>query len=200
MRIYGVSLGEGNMKVGDVFTFSLPSKTTCPGASPWCLKHCYAYRYEQFRPGCQKAYGENLALTQNPQEFVRTMVGVLPRIMSAFRIHVSGDFYSTSYVEAWTEICRAFPQTLFWGYTRSWAIPELQDALQGLRALPNVQFFASIDPDMPLPPREWRRAFVLDDPRAMGMLCAFQTEEQKQCLVCGYCLRRRHGDVIFKVH
>jgi len=200
MRIYGVSLGEGNMKVGDVFTFSLPSKTTCPGASPWCLKHCYAHRYEQFRPGCQKAYGENLALTQDPQEFVRTMIGVLPRIMNAFRIHVSGDFYAAPYAEAWTEICRAFPQTLFWGYTRSWRVPEIQPALEGLRALSNVQIFASVDADMPLPPRDWRRAFVLDDPRAMGMLCAFQTEEQRQCLVCGYCLRRKHGDVIFRVH
>lgn len=200
MRIYGVSLGEGNMKVGDVFTFSLPSKTTCPGASIWCLKHCYAHRYEQFRPGCRKAYGENLALTQDPKEFVRTMTGILPRIMPAFRIHVSGDFYSAPYAEAWTEICRAFPQTLFWGYTRSWQVPELQGPLHGLRNLANVQIFASVDPDMPLPPEGWRRAFVLSDSRARGMLCAFQTEEQRQCLVCGYCLKRRRGDVIFKVH
>ena len=42
MRLFGVSLGEGNAKVGDVYTFSLPSHATCPGASPWCLEHCYA--------------------------------------------------------------------------------------------------------------------------------------------------------------
>ena len=200
MRIYGVSLGEGNMKVGDVFTFSLPSKTTCPGASPWCLKHCYAYRYEQFRPGCQKAYGENLALTRDPKEFVRTMTGVLPRIMPAFRIHVSGDFDRPEYVAAWVRICGAFPDTSFWAYTRSWSAERLRPSLEELRGLRNVQVFASTDPTMPLPPPGWRRAFIESDPRAMGMLCAFQTEEQRQCLVCGYCLRRKHGDVIFKVH
>ena len=97
MQIYGVSLGEGNLKVGNVFTFSLPSNTTCPGASPWCLKHCYAFRYEQIRPGCRQAYERNEALTRDPEKFAQTMIGILPRIMPAFRIHVSGDFYSQPY-------------------------------------------------------------------------------------------------------
>ena len=73
MKLLGVSFGEGNMKVGEVFSFSLPSKVTCPGASPWCLKHCYAYRYERLRPSCQKAYKRNLALTKNPDTFVKTI-------------------------------------------------------------------------------------------------------------------------------
>ena len=38
MQLLGVSFGEGNDKLGAVFTFSLPSKITCPvqvyGAEP----------------------------------------------------------------------------------------------------------------------------------------------------------------------
>ena len=200
MRLYGISLGEGNAKVGDAFTFSLPSKTTCPGASPWCLKRCYAHRYEQRRPKCRKAYAGNLTMTEDPEEFARKMIGVLPRIMKTFRIHVSGDFHSADYVRAWTRICRAFPQTRFWGYTRSWAVPHLAKDLAELRDLDNIQLFASTDPDMPLPPKGWRRAFVQTDSRAAGILCSAQTQDKGNCQECGYCVRRRKGDVVFKVH
>jgi len=31
MHLFGLSLGEGNRKIGDVFSFSLPSGITCPG-------------------------------------------------------------------------------------------------------------------------------------------------------------------------
>ena len=40
-------LSMGNTKVGRVWTFSLPSFVTCPGASAWCRQHCYAARFEQ---------------------------------------------------------------------------------------------------------------------------------------------------------
>ena len=200
MRLFGISLGEGNMKVGEVFTFSLPSKTTCPGATAWCLTHCYAWRYEQIRPACQKAYQSNLALATDTERFQRTMIGVLPRIMPSFRLHVSGDFFNADYCSAWFEICKAFPQTRFWGYTRSWAAAELREALKRLRDLPNMQLFASVDPTMPLPPEGWRVAFVLTDPRARGMLCNSQAGEENSCLACGYCFERDKGNVIFKVH
>jgi len=200
MRLFGVSLGEGNIKIGEVFNFSLPSITTCPGASSWCLKYCYAHRYERLRPRCRKAYRRNLALAQKTETFVRTMIGVLPRIMPSFRVHVSGDFFSGSYVEAWMRICLEFPQSRFWAYTRSWTIAELRPSLDRLRALGNVNLFASTDQTMPLPPEGWRVAFVDTDPRAHGVLCSKQTEEDDSCLACGYCFREQAGNVIFRVH
>lgn len=200
MKLFGVSLGEGNPKVGEVLTFSLPSKKTCPGASLWCLKHCYANRYEQRRPNCQAAYLENLNLANNIEEFKKVMTGVLPRIIPYFRIHVSGDFFSEEYIKAWTEICKAFPQTIFWSYTRSWTIPELRSALDELKSLPNVQLFASVDIVMPLPTEDWRIAFTDIDPRANGIICNTQNGEENSCVNCGYCFRQSKGNVIFKVH
>jgi len=200
MRLFGVSLGDGNTKIGDVYTFSLPARTTCPGASPWCLKHCYAHRYEQLRPVCRRAYQRNLALAQRPSEFVRLLTGVLPRILPCMRIHVSGDFHNVRYCESWRHICAAFPQTSFWAYTRSWSVPALYPALNQLRALPNVELLASTDPTMPLPPKGWRTAFIETDARATGMLCKEQTQQQETCLACGYCFRNSKGDVTFKVH
>jgi hypothetical protein len=43
-------------------------------------------------------------------------------------------------------------------------VPELLPALEELRALPNVQMFASMDPSTEeLPPIGWRRAWIMRD-------------------------------------
>lgn len=39
------------------------------------------------------------------------------------RIHASGDFKTVEYIEAWKEIVKAFPKTVFWSYTKN-AIAE----------------------------------------------------------------------------
>ncbi|MFC1601660.1 hypothetical protein ACFL34_04860 [Candidatus Sumerlaeota bacterium] len=200
MKLFGVSIGEENAKLGGVFNFSLPSHKTCPGASPWCLTHCYARRLEQLRPTCRRAYEANLTLAQDQQEFRRVMIGVLPRILECFRIHVSGDFFDAQYVRCWTEVCAAFPRTRFWAYTRSWAVPELSNALAELRDAPNVQLIASTDRDMALPSAGWRVAFVRGDPRADGRPCSAQTGRHESCLACGYCFRQDAGNVVFTVH
>ena len=200
MRFLGVSFGIGNKKVGEVFNFSLPSKTSCPGASVWCLKHCYAHRYEKRRPTCKAAYEHNLALTQDIEKFTETMIGIVPRILPCFRIHISGDFYSKPYIEAWKHICESFPQTQFWAYTRSWNVPELVEPLVRLRDLRNVQLFASTDPTMPLPPKGWRIAFLNNDARAKGLACPQQEGALESCLSCGYCFRKKRGHVVFKIH
>ena len=193
-------LSLGNQKVGKVWTFSLPSFVTCPGASPWCREHCYARRLELFRTNCRKAYLRNLALSLDPDRLVEKVLESLPEDAEHMRIHVGGDFYSREYIQSFIRICEARPTTQFWSYTRSWTLPELLPALERLRALNNVQLFASVDTDMPLPPKGWRVAFIEDDPRATGLVCPHQQGLLPSCLACGYCLRSRPGNVVFKVH
>lgn len=200
MKLLGVSFGEGNKKLGSVFTFSLPSKITCPGSSPWCQKKCYGTRYERRRVTCRNAYERNLTLSKMPKNFSDLMVGVIPRIITSFRIHVSGDFYCPEYVRSWIKICNSFPQIKFWAYTRSWNVKQLLKELEKLRELPNVQLFASTDPTMPLPPKGWRTAFINDDSRAKGILCPAQINKETTCLKCGHCFKQTEGNVVFKVH
>ena len=125
MHLFGITFGEGNSKIGDIFNFSLPSIKTCVGKSTWCEKHCNMAKFEQFRPNCLQAYRRNFVLAKQTEKFRETVIGILPRILPAFRIHVSGDFWSKEYIQSWIRICKAFPQTRFWGYTRSWMIQEL---------------------------------------------------------------------------
>jgi len=191
---------QGNRKVGRVWTFSLPSLVTCPGASAWCRQHCYARRFEQLRPNCQRAYIRNLALSLEPDRFVAHVLESLPENAPLVRIHVGGDYYSPEYCASWFRVCEARPATLFWAYTRSWLSAVLLPRLEQLQALPNLMLFASTDPDMPLPPANWRIAFIESDPRASGLPCRHQQGQVNSCLECGYCFREREGNVVFKVH
>ncbi len=200
MQLLGVSFGNGNEKMGNIFSFSLPGKITCPGASEWCLKKCYGYRYEIRRPKCRKAYLLNLLLTKKSEEFTRLMIGIIPRIIPSFRIHVSGDFYSVEYIQCWTKICEQFPTTKFWSYTRSWNVEALLPHLDKLRSLDNVQLFASIDHTMLSQPEGWRIAFIKGDERASGIICPAQINDNISCDNCGYCFNKNDGNVIFKIH
>jgi hypothetical protein len=193
-------LARGNRKVGQVWTFSLPSFVTCPGASAWCRQYCYAARFERLRPNCRLAYVRNLALSLEPERFVPEVLGGLPKDAPLVRVHVGGDFYSSEYARSWIEVCRERPDTQFWGYTRSWNIRLLKPTLEHLRQQSNLQLFASTDPDMPVPPENWRAAFIEIDPRASGVPCRHQHGEVDSCLECGYCFHESAGNVVFKVH
>jgi len=190
----------GNKKVGRVWTFSLPSLLTCPGASAWCREHCYARRMEKFRPNCRQAYLRNFMIAENSRQFVQHALQSLPEDAPLVRIHVGGDFYSQDYIGEWEAICKARPDVKFWAYTRSWNIPSLSSTLEELREQPNIQLFASTDYTMPLPPEGWRVAFIENDPRANGMPCKEQQEEAASCLTCGYCFRKKTGNVVLKIH
>ena len=193
-------VSTGNVKVGRVWTFSLPSFVTCPGASFWCRRHCYAWRLERLRPTCRRAYIRNLALSLEPDRFVEEVLRTLPEDAPFVRVHVGGDWYSVEYARSWLTICQARPDTRFWCYTRSWAAPTLRPALEQLRALNNMQMLGSVDLDMPLPPQGWRTAFLDIDHRANGLPCRHQQGQGESCLECGYCFRTDTGNVVFKVH
>jgi hypothetical protein len=200
MNLIQPALGRGNIKVGPIPTFSLPSRFTCPGATSWCLSHCYAWRFERIWPNCRTAYARNLVLSWNTRRFVRAMLDRISEDLPALRIHVSGDFYSEPYALAVWHIAAKRPLTRFWGYSRSWTIPTLLPALERVRALSNFQLFASVDPNMPDPPAGWRVAYLEIDPRANGLPCLHQYGSAASCFECRYCLRPGKGNVVFKVH
>lgn len=193
-------VGSGNTKLGPIPNFSLPSRSSCPGASSWCLNHCYAWRFERMRPNCRRAYARNLALSGNVRQFIKAMLRRIPVDLPALRIHVSGDFYDARYCLGWLAIAKRRPQTQFWAYTRSWTIPAMMPALERLRALPNVSLFASLDPEMPDPPVGWRTAYLENDPRASGLPCPHQFSGVASCHECRYCFRAGKGNVIFRIH
>ena len=209
-----VADGRDNKKLGaGVYSFAtlpgLPADGgTCPGATTWCKSACYAVSMDSngSRPNVHNRWAENT-------DAVRAGgMPAIPRSAKYFRIHVSGDFYSTVYIEQWRELCASRPDVKFWAYTRSWRSPRLLPRLEKLRALPNVQLFASTDPSVhKAPPPGWRVASVasvqlgLQDDRqyasqATGLQCPEQVGKAASCADCGYCFKGKKGNVLFLVH
>lgn len=224
--------GSGNLKIGlNVFTYSrLPGHTadpalgtlpngqkwfygTCPGATEECQAICYAARPVTENGPVFEMWKRNSVTEEVPTE--------LPPGCTLLRLHISGDFTTTEYIDGWTSLIARYPSVRVWAYTRSWRVPELLPALERLRALPNVQLFASMDKSTPeLPPAGWRRAWIEGDPRAslphpysrdhflidreiddaISYVCPEETGRQPDCESCGYCFKGKRHDVTFLQH
>jgi hypothetical protein len=239
--------GRGNLKIGpNVFTYSRlpgrPNRTalgapgsrpisrdmlnseipfnrgtshtgTCPGSTPECESICYASRPVAENGAVFEMWERNSLTSEVPP---------IPEEAEVVRAHVSGDFDSVAYIENWIKRLQERPDVKFWAYTRSWRIPELLPALERLRALPNVQLFASMDKNTPtLPPVGWRRAWIWpNEPRinwtiggilrgscqtvlsdgTPSYVCPEQTGRKPNCESCRYCFDGNKHDVTFLLH
>jgi hypothetical protein len=155
MQTHSITMSPGNAKLGKMPNFSIPAGDTCPGKSDFC-KGCYAQKGFFQMPRLKSSYAQNLEVTQG-DTFVDAMIGHIQKATQktkTFRIHVSGDFYSATYVRKWIAIVQALPGVQFYGYTRSWRVETISPALEQLRTLPHMQLFASMDATIeePAPP------------------------------------------------
>jgi len=161
--------GYGNSKLGPgVFTYSRLAGCevgTCPGSTEECEDICYAKRIDG---PVLKIYAENSLEPVNEAWAAaygqRELVPPIPKECHVLRLHVSGDFDSVEYIKQWIARLKERPYVDTWAYTKSWRVPGLLGALEELRALPNVQLFASMDPSsQDMPPKGWRRAWIWRD-------------------------------------
>jgi hypothetical protein len=189
---YGdVSIGEGNAKIGLLYTLSLPPDrvyftdgrvvVTCPGATSYCRRLCYAKpkgRHTKPINWAVDYYASNLVLflEHGPREFARMAADALRDLSrgkseqeKVLRLHAAGDIFSAEYAEMIAELARLLPDFTIYTYTRSWRVPELYPLVEQLRRLPNVVIYASTDPETGPPPPGWLEAGleVHYDPRAV---------------------------------
>jgi hypothetical protein len=229
--------GRGNLKIGldGVYTYSrLPGDPrfaalgghshdtpsgTCPGATSECLAICYASRPVAERGAVYEMWAKNSDSDDVPP---------IPDDCKLLRIHVSGDFTSVDYINDWCLRLAERPDVRAWAYTRSWRVPKLLPALERLRAMPNIQLFASMDQShTDEPPKGWRRAWIDGDTRAgqplnlvahhrgsermrehnfatndgtMTYVCPEETKRRESCEKCNYCILGQRGDVTFLRH
>ena len=193
--------GKRNKKIGPgIGTFSITAggadvSGSCPGASSWCQAACYAKKSAAFRTSVRTRWDLNFAAVKAGH------MPTIPEGLGAFRIHVSGDFFSVAYIRAWVRLVRLHPETKFWAYTRSWRVKRLLADLELLRAEPNVQLFASVDETIAQsPPAGWRVARIQGDEPTPGLICPEQTGAKANCAECKYCFKGTRGDVVFKQH
>lgn len=116
-----ISVSNGNMKMGQIPSISLPAVKTCAKGVP-CAKKCYALRMEKRYKNTHNAYERNLRIfEENPQvfEIQATAAAMLQRY---FRWHVSGDILNTEYLLMMIRIAKNCPNTEFLAFTKKYDI------------------------------------------------------------------------------
>ena len=91
-----VKISNGNSKMGQIPSVSLPAGLTCR-CDCECSKKCYAKKLERLRPSVKAAYKHNYDLLKcAPDVYWREVEGSI--MMSRyFRFHVSGDIPDLTY-------------------------------------------------------------------------------------------------------
>ncbi|HEX5271112.1 MAG TPA: hypothetical protein VFW33_11515 [Gemmataceae bacterium] len=129
--------GRGNAKLDDgIWTFSLPAGWFCPHARECLSKadpetgrvkdgketqfRCFSASTEM-RRSVRNARWHNARLLKGKtrDEMAALILDSLSPFVGVVRVHVSGDFYSQEYFDAWLDVARQRERTLIYAYTKA---------------------------------------------------------------------------------
>jgi hypothetical protein len=146
-------------------------------------------------------------------DFVDRMVSdIRTNGVLVLRLHTSGDFPSVDYAKKWLAIMKRCPRVRFYGYTRSWRIPEIATVLEKMAALRCLKLWYSVDDETGIPdkvppgvrlahlqtaeekhPKEADLVFRIRRLRklpSLPIVCDAETKEGKSLgTTCGSCTR-----------
>lgn len=134
-----LKFSKDNVKLGDdVWSFSLPSGYTCPGActclakadketgklirGPKTTTRCFSASQEVAFSNLRRARRHNLDMLQGLKtvEAIKAcLMDSMPTKVKTMRVHIGGDFYSQTYFDAWQAVAAEHPKCKFYAYTKS---------------------------------------------------------------------------------
>ena len=135
MKLLKFAIGNAKLKAGEA-VFDLPAGHTCPFAL-----HCYAFadkktgkiqdgpelQFRCFAASLEAAFTNvrqkrwhnyDLLRGKSAEQMTDLITKSIPDV-KVVRIHASGDFFSLAYFDAWLAVARAFPDRLFYAYTKA---------------------------------------------------------------------------------
>ena len=213
-----IKVSPNNTKLGKIASFSLPSITSCPGATNECVSTCYAVKLERIYSNVDNAYQLNLQAIKD-KNFVFSLSEEITRLttkktpIKTFRWHVSGDWSTIKYMYDCVSIMKKFPDITFYAYTRNWRLSNWLPHLDFLHALPNMTLFASIDDDTiknnEWPPNHYKVAYFGENKDTVKtkynlLPCPNQTTN-KLCDSCKLCFNISYKEnkkinILFRKH
>lgn len=134
-----LKFGKGNAKLSkEIHTFSLPAGHSCPFAHSCEAKadrktgkitdgkhqtfRCFAASQEALYPTVRNSRWHNFDILRKlkTKEAMRDVINSsLPSKAKTIRVHVSGDFFSQNYFDAWMDVASLNPDKKFYAYTKS---------------------------------------------------------------------------------
>lgn len=183
-------LSEGNAKIGNVVSVSLPPVVSCVPGIP-CRKQCYALKAWRQYPLTRRAWNENLQLAMNDLDyFEKELIANLRRRTSKryFRWHVSGDIPFPAYVSMMIRVAIALPEWHFVCMTKRYSWVEGRDFPENLTVICSAWGDYQPNNDLPV-------AKVELTVREEGIHCP------GTCDSCRRCWELRKGDtMVFSLH
>lgn len=192
-------------------SFSIPPGLTCPGQTSICNKLCYAMKGNFNTRSSQMYWGNYLLLLEVGEEVLmraclyEMVLRALPLQRGYFRLHVSGDFFSQPYLNAWCGVAQMLPRINFWAYTRSFM-------LDFTHRPKNLVVYASADTDNLQEAldfadfQQMKVAYMTEEAAKMSPYRSFrcpgpgQHNKVESCVSCGLCTNNRGNDVWFAKH
>lgn len=120
-------ISDGNAKLGRIPNISLlpgPAQS-CGKNAKHCIGRCYAVKFVSMYKHVQKAWEKNTEIVNECDrtgDYDPVIIPIVDYIYTRgprhFRIHVSGDFTTQGYFNAWKEIADICPDTHFLAYTK----------------------------------------------------------------------------------
>lgn len=146
---------SGNVAIANTFGLPAGKGYSCPGATSFCERICYAGKLEKIYKGVKNVLVDNW--NQLQAEDLEGMTILLGDMINRFdkecdkrgadkkfRIHWDGDFFSLDYAAAWSRVIKDNPQIHFWVYTRSFT--EEINVLPIITGISNLTVYLSADP------------------------------------------------------
>ncbi len=133
-----LKFSKGNAKLDKtIFSLSLPAGHSCPFAMDCLAKaervtgkltegknnkfRCFSATSENIFTKTRQQRWHNFDLLRklDEQGMINLIHNSIPKQATKIRIHVSGDFFSQKYFNAWLEVAKQNPDRLFYAYTKS---------------------------------------------------------------------------------
>jgi hypothetical protein len=186
-----------NSKLGNIHIFNITPKKTCK-PTKWCVKNCYASKGNHTFPVVVNSSKTRLAMSKQADfverakaELVKYVKSCTKKNIQAYvRIHASGDFYSTEYIDKWFDIVSSFPSVKFLAFTKR---DDMKESILKLSSLDNMSMYESLDPSKKIGSIGIKQAGV-DIPLESPFECT------GSCVECNYRCWNSETNVLFHKH
>jgi ferredoxin len=154
-----VSPNGKTSKIANAFGLPAGKAYSCPGATSFCERICYAGKLEKVYKNVKAVlvrnyqellYADYLDGVAGMANEIRLMITLFraecehKNAEKLFRIHWDGDFFSERYAQAWAIVVKENPDIRFWVYTRSFT--DEINVLPYIAWIENLTVYLSADP------------------------------------------------------
>lgn len=188
---YKKRMVDSNIKV-KAWLFSMPPIESCLNNAS-CKSSCYAIKAYRQYPNVKALWGDNLDKAKNNLDQLYNDLDTQCQSISkqkkhkrVIRIHQSGDFISTEYINLWYKLALKYTNILFYGYTK--VLKHNNDfnvSINKLHGLKNANIISSLIGDTNRKNYGSMEYCKKVSEKTGAVICPVNSENENQNIHCG---------------